>query len=373
MKLFNTLSALLFLLLFVSESYSLPRYALRMGGTCADCHVNPTGGFMRNSGGWNFGKNVLPMERPSKEFPMSNKIGENIQFGLDFRGNSYLFLKEKEKRIDFQSMSGSMYTNVDISENISIFARYDFLNYIWNAYGIAHILPNDGYIKAGSFLPNFGIRLDDHTAYTRGGDLGQITELKDPNLKYGLIYNPYYTESGIEIGQYISDFAFITASVGNPRSPSVFSSDPTYTANFELYPTVSDVAALMLGGAVSIFRQKVPAGQVQMYGGYAGIGIGDFTLMGEYDIANNYVKRDTASTALMIEASYRLIKGLEAAVRYDRFDPLTSREKDDVSRLIVGFEFHPYSFVEIRPQYRFQMEHPSIMNDTFLIQFHLWY
>jgi len=113
--------------------------------------------------------------------------------------------------------------------------------------------------------------------------------------------------------------------------------------------------------------------EVQMYGGYAGIGIGDFTLMGEYDIANNYVKQDSASTALMIEAAYSLVKGLDAVVRYDRFDPLTSRENDDISRLIVGFEFHPYSFVEIRPQYRFQMEHPSIMNDTFLVQFHLWY
>ncbi|HEY6906362.1 MAG TPA: hypothetical protein VI230_02790, partial [Ignavibacteriaceae bacterium] len=130
----------------------------------------------------------------------------------------------------------------------------------------------------------------------------------------------------------------------------------------------------MFGGSLSIFRQSIPpVGQVQMYGGYAGFGIGDFTLMGEYDIANNYVKRDSASTALMIEASYRIFRGLETVVRYDRFDPLTSRSKDDISRLIVGFEFHPYSFVEIRPQYRFQMEHPSTMDDTFLVQLHLWY
>jgi hypothetical protein len=371
MKLFNLLLSGLVLIVLVTDSFSLPRFALRMGGTCADCHVNPTGGLMRNSGGWMFGKNVLPMERPSKEFPMSQNIGENIQYGLDIRGNSYLHLQESKKQIDFQSMSGSIYTNVDISEKISIFARYDFLSQIWDAYGIAHILPNDGYIKAGSFLPNYGIRLDDHTAYTRGGDLGQLTSLTEP--KNGLIYNPYYSESGIEVGQYISDFIFVTASVGNPRSPIIFKKDPTYTANLELYPTVSDVAALMFGGSVSIFQQNSPSGQVQMYGGYAGIGIGDFTLMGEYDIADNYVKKDSASSALMIKAAYRVIKGLEAIVRYDRFDPLTDVSEDDISRLIVGFEFYPYSFIEIRPQYRFQMEHPSITNDTFLIQFHLWY
>jgi hypothetical protein len=365
------LTLLLFIILF-NDGFSLPRFALRMGGSCADCHVNPTGGLMRNSSGWFFGKNVLPMERPSKEFPMSQDIGDNIQYGLDFRGNSYLYLTDSTKQIDFQSMSASVYTNVDISEKINVFSRYDFLAQVWDAYVVAHILPNGGYIKAGSFLPNFGIRLDDHTAYTRGGDLGQITQVNF-NSKSGLIFNPYYTESGIEVGQYISDFALITASVGNPHSPVIFNGDPTYTASAELYPTISDVAALMLGGSVSIFRQNQPPGQVQMYGGYAGIGFGDFTLMGEYDIAKNYVKKDSSSNALMIEAAYRVVKGLEAVVRYDRFDPLTSRTKDDISRLVVGFEFHPYSFIEIRPQYRFQMEHPTIKNDTFLIQFHLWY
>jgi len=376
MRLLNFVLTGLFLFLFVSESYSLPRYALEMGGTCADCHVNPTGGLMRNTSGWQFGKNVLPIERPSKEFPMSDKLNENIQFGLDFRGNGLLYMTDSTSRIDFQRMTGSVYTNVDLSEKISVFARYDFIWQIWEAYGIVHILPNDGYIKGGSFVPNYGIRLDDHTAYTRGGDLGIITPGAS---KRGLIFDPRYVESGVEVGQYISDFVFITASVGNPRSPNVFAADPTYTANVEFYPTVSDVAALMLGGSLSIFRQQVFSGsaikyqQVQMYGGYAGIGFGDLTLMVEYDIANNYVKQDSASNALMIEAAYRLVKGVEAVVRYDRFDPLTSREKDDISRLIVGFEIHPFSFTEIRPQYRFQMEDPSIKNDTFLIQFHLWY
>ena len=376
MKIIKSAFTVLMFLLLISDGFSLPRYALRMGGTCADCHVNPTGGLMRNSSGWFFGKNVLPMERPSKEFPMSQNIGDNIQYGLDFRGNSLLYMTDSTKRIDFQGMTGSVYTNVDLSEKINVFARYDFIWQIWEAYAVAHILPNDGYIKGGSFTPNYGIRLDDHTAYTRGGDLGIITPGAS---KRGLIFDPRYVESGVEVGQYISNFALITASVGNPRSPGVFVTDPTYTANLEIYPTVSDVAALMLGGSVTVFKQQmftssgVKYPEVQMFGGYAGVGFGDFALMGEYDIAKNYVKQDSSSSAMMIQASYRFVKGLEAVIRYDRFDPLTSRDKDDISRLIFGFEFHPYSFIEIRPQYRLQMEHPTIRNDTFLIQMHLWY
>lgn len=371
MKLHIILLSGIFLLLFTADGLSLPRYALSMGGTCADCHVNPTGGLMRNSGGWKYGENVLPMERPDKEFPMSQKIGDNIQYGLDFRGNSYLNITEAHKRIDFQGMSGSVYTNVDLSDKIDIFARYDFIWQIWEAYGVAHILPNDGYVKGGTFSPNYGIRLDDHTAYTRGGDLGIITP---GGIRRGLIYDPRYVESGVEIGQYISNFAFITASAGNSRSPQVFVADPTYTANLQFYPTISDVAALMFGGSVAVFRQIIdPVGQVQMYGGYAGIGIGDFTLLGEYDIAKNYERRDSTSSALMIEASYKIVKGLDAVVRYDRFDPLTEVDKDDISRVIVGFEFFPYSFIEMIPQYRIQMEHPEVTDNTFLVQLHLYY
>jgi len=75
----------------------------------------------------------------------------------------------------------------------------------------------------------------------------------------------------------------------------------------------------------------------------------------------------------MIEAAYQVIKGLDAVVRYDRFDPLADVENEELSRIIVGFEIFPWSFIEIRPQYRIQMEDPSVDNDAFVLQFHFWY
>jgi len=41
--------------------------------------------------------------------------------------------------------------------------------------------------------------------------------------------------------------------------------------------------------------------------------------------------------------------------------------------MIFGFEFHPYSFIEVRPQYRLVMEDPSVENDSFVLQLHFWY
>lgn len=95
--------------------------------------------------------------------------------------------------------------------------------------------------------------------------------------------------------------------------------------------------------------------------------------MGEYVIANDFIVNDQKSTALMVEAAYRLTKGLEAIIRLDRFDPSDQATKDEFTRIVFGFEFFPYSFVEIRPQYRIQMEEPKVKNDSFVLQFHFYY
>ena len=39
---------ILIFLFIVNESFALPRYSLKLGDRCESCHVNPTGGNMRN-------------------------------------------------------------------------------------------------------------------------------------------------------------------------------------------------------------------------------------------------------------------------------------------------------------------------------------
>jgi hypothetical protein len=368
----------LFIISFSGIGYSLPRFALRMGGQCADCHVNPTGGELRNKGGFHFERNVLPMFSAHKDFKMDDQIGENIFFGIDYR-MQYLY-SQSIKKTDFQKMNATFYTNVKVDDKVDIYGSYDFINQFWEAYGVAHFLPNNGYIKVGSYSPNYGVRIDDHTAYTRGGDLGFIT-----NTSMGLIFQPGYTETGIEIGEYFSDFVFLTASVGNPHygfaptDPAIFRDDPAYTASLQITPVIANKVPLLIGGSYSTFKGTIGPlipkthTKVNMYGGFLGFGIGNFTLIGEYDIANNLNAENIDATALMVKGNYQIVKGLEAVVRYDRFDPNKDVSKDELSRWLFGFEFYPYSFIEVRPQYRIQNENPSIDNNSFVLQFHFYY
>jgi hypothetical protein len=364
------------LIIFSLQLYALPRFALRLNNRCIDCHVNPTGGELRNESGFFFGKNVISMISPrDKDFPLSPKISNNVTLGFDYR-TQYLYSQEKN-RTDFQDMTGSIYLSAAISQKIDIYSRYDFMNALWEGYGIARILPNDSYIKVGSFSPNFGIRLDDHTAYTRGGDFGLLFST---GTRQGLIYNPYYLENGIEIGANISDITLLTASVGRNKANGILSTDPNFTARLELTPSIGKLGLLFGGSYLSTktkFSDPVSGSlsnlPTQLYGGFAGLGYGRFTLMGEYDIADTYTADNTKSSALMIEAAYQLMIGLEAVVRYDRFDPNLDAVNDEHSHVIVGFEFFPYSFVELRPQYRFNIENPDVKNDAFVLQFHFWY
>jgi hypothetical protein len=363
-------------MLLISQSFPLPRFALRNGQTCIDCHINPTGGEMRSYGGWLYGKNTLSLY--TSDGKLSPKIGDNISYGLDYR-TQYLVrsIDSTTSKSDFQKMEGTVYLNVDLSEEIDIYARYDFLSSIWEAYGILNVLPNDSYIKVGTFSPNFGIRLDDHTAYTRGGDLGVLFTT---GTRQGLIYDPYYTETGAEIGINLGKIANITASVGNPRTQE-FIADPTYTTRLQINPIIASKVSLLMGGSYAVYKEQrfnplagtSGIANIQFYGGFGGIGFGDAALLAEYDIGKNNIVTGNSTSSLMIEGSYRIMKGLEAVVRYDRFDINVDTPNNELKRLIVGFEFYPYSFIEVIPQYRFQWETPEVKNNSYLMQFHFYY
>ncbi len=272
-------------------------------------------------------------------------------------------------------MTGSIYTNIGLAKEINLIARYDFIYNIWEAYGVANILPGNGYIKVGSFEPYFGLRIDDHTAYTRGGDM----YLLFTTGRNGLIYNPLYTEAGLEIGYQFGDLAFLTGSVGsNLTSGSTLTRDPTYTARLELDPKIGKVNLLFGGSYASTeLIQATSSGPAALpayfYGFFTGIGYNRFSLLAEFDLGNDVSSDSTKSNYAMAELGYVITIGLEVVVRYDRVDPNTEISNDELQHIILGLEWFPYSFIEIRPQYRFILEDPSVTNDAVVIQFHFWY
>ena len=68
MRISLTLTALLTLIVAI-PSLALPKFASRMGLACSSCHVNPTGGGMRNAfGAASYGREDLPIPTWQDEY-----------------------------------------------------------------------------------------------------------------------------------------------------------------------------------------------------------------------------------------------------------------------------------------------------------------
>lgn len=350
------------LIIFVIDLFSIPRFAIMRGNQCKDCHSNPTGGLIRSQDGWNYGKKNLRMFRSAQNI-VSPFLNENISVGIDFRFQ-YLYSQEL-KRTDFHKMSAATYFDIAMSDELRLITAYDLYRRTFEGYGILTVLPFDGYFKIGTFAPNFGIRIDDHTAYTRNGDAGILSSTPSQ----GLIFSSFYTQTGVELGIYPSDFSFITLSVGQDKAP--FRVDPSYIGRIELTPSILDFN-ILLGSTYGIFRTTERSYSLINF--FAGIGSQNFSIIGEIVYANNYTGHDLKSTIYMLETSYRLMKGLDFVSRYDRIEPNINSKEIYSSHLIFGFDFYPYSFFEIKPQIRINLENPKVeKNNSIVLQFHFWY
>ena len=286
-------------------------------------------------------------------------------------------------------MTASFYGSILLSKKISFYFKQDFVNidYGWSysgpeVFGIAKLFPHNGYIKAGIFMPDYGWRLDDHTTYTRGGDISIGNGWFAAN---GLFFNPNYKDIGVESGFNIDDFT-ITASILNGtgnQSHYYLSTDKAYTGKIEYLGKVSDLNYRL--GVSGYGFKSYKMGAIT-----AGFAYDDWILYGEVDFTHHKLLDPTNAihpidehanmSAAFAELDFQAIQGLWLTGKYDMSDPFNGIADNDltpttnaVQRLIFGLEFFPYSFVELRPQYRHFIEKPSADNDQALIQLHMWF
>ena len=275
-------------------------------------------------------------------------------------------------------MTTGIYGSVHINKKYYFYFKQDLVNPGYapltgpELFGLAKVLPGGWYVKGGVFMPNFGWRLDDHTAYTRGGDLGYVN---GNFFQQGLLFIPNYKDVGIEVGGYLGDL-FITGGVfngdGNVQQISMKKSK-AFAVKAEYSGTLSEVNFTI---GVSGYNYD----PMSMAGINAGFGIGDFTLLGEFDVTKNYMtdlilNPGGNSMAAHGEIDYRILQGVWIVGMYDIFDPVQGHTDTNISRITVGAEFFPYSFVELRPQYRHAKDenNAGVTNDQLLVQMHLFF
>jgi hypothetical protein len=367
----------LILLATTALTHSLPRFGTKTNLSCQSCHVNPSGGGMRNQFGQEFGREKLSMVSWRKEFDLpefSTSITENLTYGADFR---FLAFYQSRTNPDastssFFPMQTDLYFNLAVAKKINLYLNPAFGPYNrLEAFAVARVLPQGGYIKAGRFAPPHGIRLDDHTSFVR-----QSTPFR----------NNAGQQTGIEIGFSPAPLSVMGAVTNGVRGDIDGGLAKAVFGRVEAHGALGPVN---LQGALSSYNDASGGEKLNLLSGFGAATIMErLTIMGTVErIQGNSASMSTSSDrnlrnsagrslkqiAVLVEADYLITEGIDLKFMYDFFDPNTELKSGSATRYSGGIEFFPVGGVEVRPLIRYTEDTVLGRNSTDLhVLFHIY-
>ena len=337
-----SVSVSFFILFFlVSEkSISYPRFAAYTGDKCMDCHVDPTGGTMRNAGGTGFAKSNLNMDMFKKiagKTQFSPKITDAITIGGDVRVAQVDNEVEGSSNYNsFLAMQGDLYVNAELNEILNVFVTSGIdipgIETQYEVYGMISNLPANTYFKVGLYKPDYGLKIVEHRAYQRK-----------------FLWNaPYNANTGFEIGISPEWFS-MNIGLYNPMNQDFLSRDPhkMFVGNTDFNFGFKKLNFnLNVGGSFFNNPHNTPDSAFtttittvnQGYGGYTRIGLlKRIAFLGEIDF-----EETTSDYPLLrrmfgyAELNVFVVKGVEVRSQYEYFDKNRDITGDHVQRISGG-------------------------------------
>lgn len=335
---------------------ALPRFASRTNFACRNCHVNPTGGGMRSPFGVSYGRDDVPVKSWQEQYALEDfntNLTDFLSYGADVRLLYFYQKKDNSpERSSFFPMQADVYFNFALSKKVNLFVNPAFGPFQrYEVFGLAKVMPANGYVKVGRFTPSYSLRLDDHTSYVREA-------------------TPFRNNSGQQAGVELAiapDPVSIVGGVTNGVSGDRASSVPKALygradAKFKAGPVNVSLGA-------SAYRDNAGGGTLTMYSGFGTISLGEnFTIVSEIGQmrgdsplmsingdrnGRNSNRSELTQRTMMVEASYLLSSGFDLKFMYDFFDPNIDVQSGTATRYSAGFELFPVSGVEVRPLYRY--------------------
>ncbi len=387
--LFNRRLPLLTLLLLMAAAGSarlsaLPRFSLLTGTRCSACHFNPQGSGLRNELGWST-MNQVGAISPSSLGLDSLYASETNSFldglftlGLDARLQWVKTGRPPVTERRTIPMQLSPYLAFSPSEQLHVFGTYNAgpIRYPGQTSFDAQVLYQPDItlpaIRAGFIQPSISIRGDDHTMFTR-------RDAASPSPVYLLA--PNYNELGGELvyeGQH-----WLTLNVGvfsahnlHKAIAAVDSTKPSFSARAVFWPQLLDQGINMELGA-SILTN----GPFKMINAFGGFGLADkATIYVEGMFAQNPEEIDPTSSRtreirnMMVQGSYQLWQWLALEWRYEwgQTEYPTEGPSYRAQSFIVGAQFFPIPYLEIRPEYRY-FQNADYLMGQYTVQVHAFY
>lgn len=369
----------LFLLSFVITSLdALPKFATRQGAKCQSCHINPTGKGMRSTFGSTYGREELTMTTYKEETDIeeySPMLNDFFTVGMDYR--TLFYYREQTSTSSFFQMQGDLYLDLRLNKKFRIYFDKGLYSG-FEVFGLAKVLPLDGYIKIGNFIPSYGLKMDDHNLLIRSGSFFPINPAiatypgglgfgqggEDTGLELG--FNPgIFT---VNVGVFNGRKGGLTGTGGSKNKAVVVRAD----ANVQ-----TDLVNFNIGGSFYNLPTASGPGKTQIAGVFGVVTLANnLTLQGEIDILSTHhpvLNKMVTGNILYAEMNYLLFGGVDLKLGYEFYDPNETLKDGSITRFTIGAELFPLTGVEIRPLYRINQEKPTdLKNNELHVMFHFY-
>ncbi len=371
------------MLLISDAAFALPRFASRTGARCQTCHENPSGGGMRKEFGVTYGRETLPVPTWSNDLSLddfSTKVTDFISFGSDFR-TLFFYIQRPDTGFPprsqaaqnaFFQMSGDLDVNFRVAKKVSLYlkkALYEDASGGFEIFGLLNLLPADGYLKIGKFIPNFGTKLDDHRAFIRAktGFSPELARIELTGFEAAVQPGPLIISGGVYNAEDGYGVGTSNDKAGLGRAEGMFK--------------LAENVNLSLGANVFTRKNSGLGLTTTLYGGIGSFSYKNMTVFGEADlidgnrdVINGITVSGTKGIVSYVEADYVITPGLDLKFAYDFYDPDKDRKSGSLSSYAFGCEFFPLSGLEVRPLYRLNRESPiEIKNDEFDFLIHFYW
>jgi hypothetical protein len=309
-----------------------PYLAVQQGYKCIACHVNPTGGGLRNDFGIVFAENLMPASALPDGVPVwTGRIGDFLRLGGDLRAS---WTRSDVPNASAQHATGldqlRLYADVAvIPDRLGLYVDEGLAPgnaRVLEAYARLSDASSGWYLKAGQFYLPFGWRLQDQSAFVR--------EVSGINM--------VTPDSGVEIGLERTHWsAQLDLSNGAANAGT--------GAGHQMTAQVAWVESGYRVGAAASFTHS-PAGDRRLAGLFAGVRTGPVAWLGEADLVRDdgFPEGTRSMVAALGEADWAIRKGHNLKLTGEYYDPDRAVREDQKNRWSFLYEWTPMPFVQLR-------------------------
>jgi hypothetical protein len=325
-----------------------PYLAVANGYKCSQCHVNPTGGGLRNAFGDVFAQTLLPMQHlDTGTDTWAGQLNRFIAIGGDLRFDASSTQAPNTQTLNqFQMQQTRVYLEASvIPDRLLVYvdeqvAPGGALNR--EAYGIFWAADHSWYIKAGQMYLPFGFRLQDQTAF-----IEQITGI-----------NMTTPDQGVEVGWLKGHWdAQLAASNGTAGGAASGNGKQTSAQ-------LSWVEPLWRLGLAANYNDAGSDGSKSAAGVFGGLKTGPVAWLAQAELVDDHTASAATGTgtttstgttgasvqeiATLLEANWGFARGNNLKITDEFLDPNRRVGHGEETRWSFVYELTPIQFVQLR-------------------------